>query len=175
MTSHDNFNRVVKGEVMAFNVIQDVSTTVEDERLAAASSVRVLISTTTTSEAHVIASRIHRGSQAAHLPFISVDAGDLLEDGERLRSEYARLCEAARGGSVLLTDIDKMSRALQDQFMALLDELDFAPPYRSFRLLTGTTVSLFDHVAAGTFSEQLFYRLNVLHLRSGADISGCEH
>jgi hypothetical protein len=28
----------------------------------------------------------------------------------------------------------------------------------------GTTVSLLDQVAAGTFSERLFYRLNIIHL-----------
>src|SRR4029078_7961200 len=32
------------------------------------------------------------------------------------------------------------------------------------RLISGTTVSLLDRIAAGTFSEQLFYRLNIIHL-----------
>ena len=36
------------------------------------------------------------------------------------------------------------------------------------RLISGTTVSLLDRVAAGTFSERLFYRLNIIHLVAGA-------
>jgi DNA-binding NtrC family response regulator len=32
------------------------------------------------------------------------------------------------------------------------------------RLIFGTTVSLLDRVTAGTFSDRLFYRLNVIHL-----------
>jgi DNA-binding NtrC family response regulator len=32
------------------------------------------------------------------------------------------------------------------------------------RLLTGTTVSLWDRVQHGLFSESLYYRLNLLHL-----------
>jgi DNA-binding NtrC family response regulator len=29
---------------------------------------------------------------------------------------------------------------------------------------SGTTVSLLDRIAAGTFSERVFYRLNIIHL-----------
>jgi transcriptional regulator of acetoin/glycerol metabolism len=38
---------------------------------------------------------------------------------------------------------------------------------RRVRLISGTTTSLLDRVAAGTFSERLFYRLNIIHLLAG--------
>jgi transcriptional regulator of aromatic amino acid metabolism len=41
-------------------------------------------------------------------------------------------------------------------------------PSAAVRLISGTTVSLLERVAAGTFSERLFYRLNILHLVAGA-------
>ena len=37
-----------------------------------------------------------------------------------------------------------------------------------YRLISGTTVSLLDRVATGTFSARLFYRLNIIHVRAGA-------
>ena len=40
-------------------------------------------------------------------------------------------------------------------------------PSAAVRLISGTTVSLLDRVAAGTFSERLFYRLNTIHLAAG--------
>jgi DNA-binding NtrC family response regulator len=39
----------------------------------------------------------------------------------------------------------------------------------AIRLITGTTVSLLERVIAGTFSELLFYRLNIIHLDIGDD------
>jgi DNA-binding NtrC family response regulator len=44
-------------------------------------------------------------------------------------------------------------------------ELEFArASSRPVRLMSGTTVSLLDRVASGTFSDRLFYRLNTIHL-----------
>jgi DNA-binding NtrC family response regulator len=44
-------------------------------------------------------------------------------------------------------------------------ELEFArASSRPVRLMSGTTVSLLDRVASGTFPDRLFYRLNTIHL-----------
>ena len=50
----------------------------------------------------------------------------------------------------------------QDAFSHLLVEQENARG--QVRVMTGTTASLWNGVAAGTFSERLFYQLNVLHL-----------
>jgi DNA-binding NtrC family response regulator len=65
----------------------------------------------------------------------------------------------------------KMPSIVQNQLLDLLAELELArAPSAAVRLVCGTSVSLLDRIAAGTFSERLFYRLNMIHLM--ADGSG---
>lgn len=62
-----------------------------------------------------------------------------------------------------------MPAAAQDGLIDLLAALEDArTPSAAVRLISGTTVSLIDRVAAGTFSERLFYRLSIIHLVAGA-------
>jgi DNA-binding NtrC family response regulator len=50
----------------------------------------------------------------------------------------------------------------------MLEELHRAgAPGSDVRLVSGTTVLLFDRLGSGRFSERLFYRLNVLHVVEG--------
>lgn len=80
-----------------------------------------------------------------------------------------RFVDAAAGGSVLVSAVEEMPSAVQDALIDLLAALESARrPSAAVRLISGTTVSLFDRVAAGTFSERLFYRLNIIHLVAGA-------
>lgn len=153
---------------MATDTVHDGTAAVEDERLAASCSANVLISVTTRAAAEGIAQRIHQTSRRAGAPFVTVNAGVLSTDGNLLRAEWDRLFAAAGGGTVFVTDLETMPRTVQEQFMAVLDELASVHLRNPFRLMAGTTVPLFDRVSAGTFSEQLFYRLNVLHL-DGSD------
>jgi DNA-binding NtrC family response regulator len=61
-----------------------------------------------------------------------------------------------------------MPATVQDAMIDLLGGLESARvPSAMARLISGTTVSLLDRVAAGTFSERLFYRLNIIHLTVG--------
>jgi DNA-binding NtrC family response regulator len=66
---------------------------------------------------------------------------------------------------VLVSAVEKMPSAAQDAWIDLLAALESSRrPSAAVRLISGTTVSLLDRVAAGTFSERLFYRLNIIHL-----------
>ena len=77
--------------------------------------------------------------------------------------------DAGAGGSVLVSALEKMPAAVQEAFIDLLAGLESARgPSNAVRLIAGTTVSLLDRVAAGTFSERLFYRLNIIHVNSAA-------
>jgi DNA-binding NtrC family response regulator len=61
--------------------------------------------------------------------------------------------------SIVIRDVDEMPSVVQNQLLDLLAELELArPPSAAVRLVCGTTVSLLDGIAAGTFSERLFYR-----------------
>jgi sigma54-dependent transcription regulator len=53
----------------------------------------------------------------------------------------------------------------QDRLIETLAELqDARDPSVAVRLMAGTTVSLSERIADGTFSEGLFYRLNIIHV-----------
>ena len=66
---------------------------------------------------------------------------------------------------MLLSDVDEMPSAVQGLLLEVLDDLEYErAPAGAIRLVSGTSVSLLDRVAAGTFSERLFYRLNSIHL-----------
>ncbi|HXV09794.1 MAG TPA: sigma 54-interacting transcriptional regulator [Burkholderiales bacterium] len=68
---------------------------------------------------------------------------------------------------MLVSAVEDMPSAAQDAFIDLLAALESARrPSAAVRLISGTTVSLLDRVTAGTFSERLFYRLNIIHLVS---------
>jgi DNA-binding NtrC family response regulator len=96
-------------------------------------------------------------------------AGELPTDAQALRDDCARLLDVAAGGSVLVSAVEEMPSAAQDALIDLLAALESARrPSAAVRLISGTTVSLLERVAAGTFSERLFYRLNIIHLVAGA-------
>jgi DNA-binding NtrC family response regulator len=61
-----------------------------------------------------------------------------------------------------------MPAIVQDALSEWLAGPEFAPSaMAAVRLISGTTEPLLDRVTAGTFSEHLFYRLNVIHLIAG--------
>jgi DNA-binding NtrC family response regulator len=68
---------------------------------------------------------------------------------------------------MLIDAVEDMPPSVQDALLELLAGLESARrPAAAVRLMSGTTVSLHDRIAAGTFSEQLFYRLNIIHLKA---------
>ena len=116
-----------------------------------------------------MARRIHGISPRARFPFVMTRAGELPIGAQALRDGCARLVDAAAGGSVLVSGVEEMPAAAQDGLIELLAALEDArTPSAAVRLISGTTVSLIDRVAAGTFSERLFYRLSIIHLVAGA-------
>jgi DNA-binding NtrC family response regulator len=143
----------------------DADVAIAGEDLASHSDSRLLITAGTQARVETIARRIHAAGTRAGLPFIRISAGAFPNEPGMLRATCSRLLEVATGGSLLMSDVETMPRLVQRQLIELLDELELArPPAAAVRLVSGTTVFLFDRVKAGRFSEQLFYRLNVLHL-----------
>jgi Sigma-54 interaction domain len=86
----------------------------------------------------------------------------------RCEAPAPTLLDAAAGGSVLHSDVDEMPRPVQGLLIGLLEELeDERDPAAAVRLVSGSTASLVPGILAGTFSAQLFYRLNVIHVVAG--------
>ena len=142
---------------------------IEDVNVASRSSARLLITASTRQAVETLARRIHGIGPRAQSPFVMTCASDLPVGAHALRDGCVRFLDAAAGGSVLVSAVEEMPSAVQE---ALIDELALLEsarrPSAAVRWISGTTVSLIGRVAAGTFSERLFYRLNIIHLMAGA-------
>ena len=65
-----------------------------------------------------------------------------------------------------------MPQVVQESVIDTLDALQAARgPLARVRLIAGTTAILPDCIAHGTFSERLFYQLNIIHLVGTLDPS----
>jgi two-component system C4-dicarboxylate transport response regulator DctD len=141
---------------------------VEDIDAASRSPARLLITASTQPAVETLARRIHGNGPRAQFPFVMTPASELPVGMQALAKDCVRVLDEAAGGSVLVTAVEEMPAAVQEALIDLLAELESARrPSAAVRLISGTTVSLLDRVAAGTFSARLFYRLNIIHLMVG--------
>jgi two-component system, NtrC family, C4-dicarboxylate transport response regulator DctD len=136
-----------------------------DELLATHSTVRLLITATTPAAVETIARRVHTTGSRTAFPFVSMKATDFPLEPRLLKGACSTLLDAASGGTLFVSNVEMMPATVQRQFVGVLQDLQSERvPAASVRLVSGTSVSLSDCVATGTFSEALLYRLNVLHL-----------
>jgi DNA-binding NtrC family response regulator len=136
-----------------------------DEEVACRCSARLLISASTERGAEALARRIHGAGPRAQCPFVHLWAGDFPVEPQPLRECCVSALDRAEGGSMLIDAVEEMPAAVQEVLIELLARLEFTRrPAAAVRLISGTTVSLLDRIAGGTFSAQLFYRLNIIHL-----------
>ena len=137
----------------------------EDEHVAIRTTARLLITASTQRRVETLAHHIHSAGHRAGLPFVHTSAHDLPAGAEALTERCSGLLDAAAGGSMLISGVEETPLLVQNVLLELLDRLELARrPSAAVRLITGTTVSLLDRVTAGTFSDRLFYRLNIIHL-----------
>jgi DNA-binding NtrC family response regulator len=136
-----------------------------DEDVACRCAARLLISASTARGAEALARRIHAAGPRSQCPFVHVWARDFPVDPQALREYCGTVLDRAARGSMLIDAVEEMSPTVQDVLIELLAGLELIRrPSAAVRLISGTTVSLLDRIAAGTFSEQLFYRLNIIRL-----------
>ena len=141
--------------------------------LAAANAASVLF----TGPVHVraLALRIHSLSGWRSGPFHAVDCGaseSVLERelfsvlgadlaAPRVHSPSEALLQA---GTLFLDDIGKLRADAQARLRDLLADRGREPLHRpQRRIMASTSEPLLPRVAAGTFDDHLFYRLNVIH------------
>jgi two-component system nitrogen regulation response regulator GlnG len=147
------------------------------------SDVSVLITGETGSGKEVVARALHQHSPRAKGPFVAINTAaipaELLESelfghergsftGAHSRRE-GRFEEAA-GGTLFLDEIGDMPLALQTRLLRVLAEGDF---YRvggrdllraDVRVIAATHQDLEVKIREGAFREDLFHRLNVIHI-----------
>ena len=151
--------------------------------LMARTEASVLITGETGTGKDKVAEAIHQRSGRADKPFIKINCGALPEP--LLESElfgYVKgaftgavkdkpgMFRLAQGGTLFLTEIGDMPLPLQVKLLSVLDDQEFFPlggekkVQVDVRIIAATHRPLKERVAAGLFREDLFYRLNVLHL-----------
>jgi transcriptional regulator with GAF, ATPase, and Fis domain len=155
----------------------------EIERLAR-SDAKVLISGESGSGKEVVARVIHGASRRASRAFVAVNCAGLPEtllESElfgHVRGSFtgayrdkAGKLELADSGTVFLDEVGEMTLRMQGMLLRFLEtgELQKVGTDRTgsvvdVRVLAATNRRLEDMVAEGQFREDLFYRLNVVHL-----------
>jgi two-component system NtrC family response regulator len=155
----------------------------EIERVAR-SDAKVLITGESGSGKELVAQAIHNNSTRAERPFVAVNCAGLPEtllESELFghvkgsftgayRDKLGKL-EMADQGSMFLDEIGEMTLRMQGLLLRFLEtgELQKVGADRvvgrvDVRVVAATNRNLRDMIAQGTFREDLFYRLNVIHL-----------
>jgi DNA-binding NtrC family response regulator len=135
----------------------------------------------------LIARAIHYNSLRKDKPFVAVDCNSLSEN--LLESELfghvkgsftgavtnkKGMFEVANGGTLFLDEIGNFSMATQAKLLRVLQEHEYKPVgdtrtmTANFRLITATNKDLKAMIAAGTFRDDLFYRINIFPIHAPA-------
>ncbi len=147
------------------------------------SSMTVLITGESGTGKELVARALHEHSPRARQPFIALNttaiAAELLESelfgherGAFTGADSRRIgrFEQADGGTLFLDEIGDMSPALQTRLLRVLAEGEFyrvggqVPIRVDVRVIAATNQELTSAVQSGRFREDLFHRLNVIHI-----------
>jgi two-component system, response regulator FlrC len=150
----------------------------------ARSDASVLITGESGTGKEVMARHLHQGSRRKEKPFVSVNCAaipDALLESELFGHEKGAFTgaiarrigkfEEASGGTLLLDEISEMELRLQAKLLRAIQErvIDRVgggkPVPVDIRIIATSNRALGDEVKRGAFREDLFYRLNVVHLR----------
>jgi two-component system NtrC family response regulator len=149
----------------------------------AGSRATVLITGESGTGKELIARAIHQCSNRAAKSFISVNCGALTEtllESELFGHERGAFTHAvamrkgrfelADGGTLFMDEVAEMSQGLQVKLLRVLQEMEFERVGGTrtikvdVRVVAASNRDLKEEVEAGRFREDLFYRLNVVHL-----------
>jgi transcriptional regulator with GAF, ATPase, and Fis domain len=149
----------------------------------AATDISVLITGETGTGKELIARELHRRSNRANGPFVTVNCGAIPEN--LIESEMfghvkgaftgaiasrAGKFQQADGGSLFLDEIGELPLGMQVKLLRALQERvvfrvgDNRPEKCDIRVIAATNRNLDEMIKSGEFREDLYYRLNVVNL-----------
>jgi transcriptional regulator with PAS, ATPase and Fis domain len=151
---------------------------------AARSDAKVLVTGESGSGKEITARMIHVQSNRAQAPYITLNCAGLTEtllESElfgHVRGSFTGayrdkpgLLELAHRGTLFLDEIGEMSLRMQSAFLRFLETGEIQrvgetriPSRLDVRIIAATNRDLKEMIAAKTFREDLYYRLNVIHL-----------
>ena len=151
----------------------------------AANPAPVLIEGETGTGKDLVARAIHAASPRKDAPFVAINCGALSEsllENELFghvagaftgaTAEQRGLFEVADGGTLFIDEVAEMSLEIQKKFLRVLENGEFRRLGEArgrtadVRVVAATNRRLKQIVAAGAFREDLYYRLNVLAIRT---------
>ena len=161
-----------------------MQTVVKTVRTVAPTDASVLIEGESGTGKERIARAIHQLSARKDKSFVALSCGalpDTLLETELFGHEKGAFTDAqklrrgrfevADGGTIFLDDIDDMPLSVQVKLLRVLQEREFervggeSLVKVDIRVVAATKVPLLEHVRAGKFREDLYYRLNVVPVR----------
>ncbi|MEM1029306.1 MAG: sigma-54 dependent transcriptional regulator [Myxococcota bacterium] len=147
---------------------------------AAPSNATVLVLGESGTGKELLARTIHRHSGRAEGPFVAVNCSAIPETileaelfghergaftgaSDRREGRFAR----ARGGTLFLDEVGELTPGVQVKLLRVLQEGEYEPvggdtQHADVRIVAATNKDLRREVEAGSFREDLFYRLNVI-------------
>ena len=118
----------------------------------------------------VLALEIHRLSRRRNEPFVKCGCSGLTADtlsGRLDRPGNVSEGETTSSGSLFLDGINHLEPAAQGRLLHLLPDGSGTPPQgcQNMRVISSTTRNLAHEMKSGRFREELYYRINGVHLQ----------
>lgn len=178
VSSEENFEGII-GRSEQFKDLVATVNRVKDNK------VTVLIEGESGTGKELIAKSIHYKGAFSRMPFISVNCGGLPEN--LIESElfgYTKgaftgasesktgLIQASAGGTLFLDEIGNASPTLQTRLLRVLQEKEITKVGATnsekidIRIIAATNNDLHQMVLDGTFREDLYYRINVVNIKT---------